>query len=157
MKSDKQLKRDVIAQLEWEPSIDATKIGVEVNEGIVTLVGHVNSNVEKIKAEEVTQHVAGVKGVALRLECLGSTQCSDADIAHTVRSTLEKDTSVPNDAIHIGVENGWVTLSGEVELEHQRDAVEGTVRTLAGVKGISNFMTLKPVVVPSYIDNEILG
>lgn len=122
MKADKQLKNDILAELRWEPSVNAEQIGVEVKDGIVTLAGHVNSYVEKWAAEEATQKVSGVRALAvemdLRLPSL--SERTDADIARSADSALEWTTYLPKDSIKIQAEGGWVTLSGEVEWEYQQ-------------------------------------
>ncbi len=157
MKSDKQLKQDVIEELDWEPSIDAVNIGVEVKDGIVTLAGHLNSYVEKWNAERAVQRVAGVKGLAIELDVKlpGSSQRNDADIAHSVRNILEWHSSLPYEKIHLLVENGWVTLSGEVDWIYQKKAAEESIRFIKGVKGIKNLLTSKPTTVPKDIKSKI--
>ena len=83
MKTDAELLQDVIAELEWEPSVQATHIGVEVKNGVVTLAGHVSSYLEKYSAEHAAQRVAGVKALAVEMDVKlpSSGKRTDGDIA----------------------------------------------------------------------------
>lgn len=144
MKTDKQLQQDVIAELNWEPAVNAAQIGVEVNNGIVTLAGHVNSLSEKFHAENAAQRVAGVQAltVEININLPGHSQRSDTDIAHTIEKVLQWTTYLPQDTIKIKVEKGVITLSGEVDWDYQRRAALDAVRYLMGVKGVNNHITL---------------
>ena len=157
MKTDAQLQQDVIAELKWEPSVNAAQIGVEVKDGIVTLAGHVSSYAEKWNAEHAVQRVAGVKGLAIEMDVTlpGSSNRNDADIARSANNVLQWMTYLPKDSVKVMVENGWITLSGEVDWEYQRQGVEGAVRYLMGVKGVSNQMAIKPKVSLSAVKSEI--
>jgi len=143
-KSDTQLQQDVLAELSWEPSINAAAIGVEVNEGIVTLAGHVNTYAEKWDAERVAQRVPGVKALAMEMDVKleGMNNRTDADIARTAENVLQWTTYLPKDAIKIRVESGWVTLTGEVEWQYQRQAATDAIRYLMGVSGVSDQITI---------------
>ena len=145
MKTDAQLQQDVIAELKWEPSINATDIGVEVKDGVVTLAGHVKSFGGKWDAEKAAQRVSGVKALAIEMDVMlfGSSIRSDADIARAVENTLEWTTYLLKDDVRVMVEDGWVTLSGEVNWSYQRESAAGAVRYLMGVKGVSNNIAIK--------------
>ena len=157
MKTDKQLQTDVIAELSWEPSVHAAQIGVEVKEGVVTLAGHVGSYAEKWNAERATQRVSGVKAIAVemdvKLPALG--QRNDGDIAKSAANMLSWASSVPDDAIKVLVENGWITLSGSVDWHFQKQAASDAVRFLAGVKGFSDQITIKPTVTTRAVKADI--
>src|SRR5450830_1614211 len=139
-KTDMQIQQDVITELNWDPSINSTQIGVEVKDGIVTLAGHVDSFAEKWSAETATQRVSGVKGLAVEMQIKlpGSSIRNDADIARAAENILLWSTNSPNDAVKIMVENGWVTLSGLVDWDYQRVADAESVQHLLGVTGLSN-------------------
>ncbi|WP_404377609.1 BON domain-containing protein [Vreelandella aquamarina] len=145
-KSDNQIQKDVLAELEADPSVRAADIGVEVKDGIVTLAGHVDSYAEKWHAEQAAQRVSGVKGVAVEMDVKlpGENQRTDADIARAVKNTLEWNVFIPNDPIKVMVEDGWVTLTGEVPWDYQRRLAASSIRYLAGVTGVSNQLVLKP-------------
>jgi osmotically-inducible protein OsmY len=145
MKTDSQLQQDVIAELKWEPSVDATEIGVEVKDGIVTLAGHVSSYAEKWHAERAAQRVEGVKALAVEMNIVlaGPSARSDSDIARTVEHALEWVSYIPRKSIKIMVEGGWVTLSGEVQWDYQRQIALSAVRYLMGVRGVSDTITIK--------------
>jgi len=157
MKTDTQLQLDVIAELKWEPSINAAQIGVEVKNGIVTLVGHVSSYAEKLGAERAAQRVSGVKALAIEMDVKlsGLTQRTDADIAGSVESVLRWMTSLPKDRIKVMVEQGWVTLSGEVDWDYQRQDAARGVRHLAGVTGVSDQIAIKPKVSLGAVKSDI--
>ena len=135
----------------------AEQIGVEVNNGIVTLAGHVDSYPAKWNAERAAQRVAGVKGLAVEIDVKlnGLTKHSDADIARTVENVLLWTTYLPKDSVKIMVEDGWVTLSGQVQWGFQRTTATAAVRYLMGVKGVSDQITIKPSVSASDVKNDI--
>ena len=150
MKTDSELQRDVLDELKWEPSVDAAHIGVAVQDGIVTLSGHVPSYAEKFAAEDAAKRVYGVKAVANELEVKlpGSSQRTDEDIAAACVNALKSSVEVPADKIKVTVSKGWVKLEGEVEWQYQKNAAESAVRYLTGVKGVTNLITIKPRVAP---------
>jgi osmotically-inducible protein OsmY len=155
MSSDAELRRDVELELEWEPSVDERRIGVSVVDGIVTLTGELSSYAEKWKAERTAERVAGVKGVANELEVRVSTERSDTDIAKAAVEALNWNVTVPSDRVKVRVEKGWLTLMGEVNWDFQRRAAERAVRSLPGVKGISNLITIKARVEPKQVKQKI--
>lgn len=158
MKTDIQVQQDVLAELQWEPSINAAHIGVEVKDGIVTLDGQVSSYAEKFHAEHVAQRVAGVKALTIEMEVTlpGPSKRNDVDIARTAENVLQWTTNhLGKDGVKVMVENGWITLSGEVGWEYQRQIAETGVRYLMGVKGVSNNITLKPKISSTIIKSDI--
>jgi osmotically-inducible protein OsmY len=157
MKTDKQLQQDVSAELKWEPSVHAARIGVEVKDGVVTLAGQVDSYFEKWNAERAAQRVSGVNAMAteLKVKLSGMGKRTDADIAGSVESVLEWTSSLPAGAIKVMVEGGWVTLSGDVDWQFQRQAAADSVRTLMGVTGLSDQMSIKPSVSAAVVKSDI--
>ena len=157
MKTDLELQQDVLAELRWQPSIDAAGIGVEVKDGIVTLAGHVNSHAEKWDAERAAQCVAGVKALAVEIDVRlpDFSKRNDADIARSAENALQWLSYLQPSVVRIMVEGGWVTLSGEVFWEHQRQAAVGAVRFLMGVTGVSDQIVIKPKRPISPIKTEI--
>ena len=147
MKSDEQVQQDVMDELKWEPSIHAAQIGVEVQDGVVTLAGEVSSYPEKWSAEHVVLRVAGVKALAVNLKVKLSEfgARTDADLALSAQTALRWSMSVPQDAVKVMVENGWLLLSGNVEWQYQRQAAAEAVRHLPGVTGVSNQIAIKPL------------
>ena len=157
MKTDAALQLDVIAELKWEPSVNAAHVGVEVKDGIVTLAGHVDTYAEKWDAERAAQRVSGVKAIAVEMDVrlAGSSKRTDADIARSATNVLEWATSVPKDSVKVKVEDGWMTLTGEVEWEYQRQAASDGVRYLMGVTGISDQILIKPKVSTTAVRSDI--
>jgi osmotically-inducible protein OsmY len=157
MKTDAELQRDVVAELSREPSINAAQIGVEVKDGIVTLAGHVNSYAKKWDAERAAQRVYGVKAFAIEMDVSlpGSSKRNDVDIARSAENVLQWMTYLPKDLIKLKVENGWVTLTGELDWEYQRQAAANAVRYLMGVIGVSDEIVVKPKVSLTAVKSEI--
>jgi osmotically-inducible protein OsmY len=145
MKSDMELARDVSEELKWDPRIIDDEIGISVRSGVVTLTGSVSTFAQKLAAVESVERVAGVRAVAqeLTVKVYESSRQSDTDLAHQILSTLAWDIEVPHERIKARVEDGWVTLEGEVDWQYQRSAAERVVRYLIGVKGVSNLLTIK--------------
>jgi osmotically-inducible protein OsmY len=146
MKTDSQLQRDVQDELLWEPSIREAEIGVVAKDGVVTISGYVDTFAEKYMAERATERVSGVKAIAdnLKVKLPSPFQRPDTEIAHAVVNALRSDIHVPDDRIKAKVENGWVTLEGDVEWQYQKNAAERAIRYLAGVVGFSDRIVLKP-------------
>lgn len=159
MKTDAELKRDVMSELEWDPSIDATHVGVAVRDGVVTLTGHLETFAEKYAIEKAVQRVAGVRAIAVEVDVKleSGHQRSDSEIAAAAELALKWDVRVPEDRIQVRVEKGWITLKGEVDWNYQRSNAEKAVRGLTGVVGISNAITLKAVTSPANVANRIRG
>ena len=157
MKSDTQLHMDVREELKWEPRVRDEEIGIEVRDGVVTLMGTVPDYAQRLRAERAVERVAGVRAVAqeLTVKVPNSHVRSDTDLAHQVVSTLAWDTEVPDQKIKAKVEDGWVTLEGDVEWQYQRNAPERAVRYLFGVKGVSNLLKVKPHASPYDVAQHI--
>ncbi len=144
--SDKTLKHAVEEELDWEPSIDSEHIGVTVEDGVVTLSGHVSTYAEKFTAEKAAKRVKGVRAIAQEIEIRfpNDKKTSDDQIAKRALDIIAWDSTIPKDKVLVKVQNGFVTLSGEVDWFYQRDDAEHAVRKLAGIKGLSNEIRIKP-------------
>lgn len=157
MKSDGEIRDDVTDDLRWDPQLtDADAIGVAVLDGAVTLTGHVSSYAEKRAAGSAAERVYGVKAVAneLRVELAGAAR-DDSDIATAIAHVLEWNVTIPEDAVRAQVQNGWVTLNGEVEFDHQRREVERMIRPIRGVLGVTDTITLRPPTTPEQVQDVI--
>jgi osmotically-inducible protein OsmY len=154
MKNDKQLQSDVEQELRWEPSVCSEKIGVSVKDGVVELDGHVDSFFEKWGAERAAMRVANAKAVAseIKVELPSSASRTDEDIARTALNHLEWNYSVPN-TVKVQVTDASVTLKGTTEWQYQKEEAERVVRSLMGVKWVSNEITVTPKV--SAVDVKI--
>jgi osmotically-inducible protein OsmY len=146
MKSNTELQRDVQEELNWSPSITAGEIGVTALDGVITLTGEVPSYFEKIEAEHIAGNVSGVKAIAeeLKVKLPSFYERTDTDIAESALNALAWNIGVPRDQAKVKVENGWVTLTGQVEWYFHKMAAENAVHHLMGVKGVTNLMTVKP-------------
>lgn len=151
MKTDAEIKNEVELELKWDPSVTQEHIGVAVTDAIVTLSGAVPSFIEKQAAERAAQRVGGVRAVVEKIDVRvpGSFHRDDEDIAGAIIDQLRWNVQVPDDAIKVRVENGWVDLTGDVEWEYQRRAAEDSIRRLTGVVGITNKIDILPKVAKS--------
>lgn len=157
MKSDAQLKTEVSEELEWDPSVNASHVGVSAKDGVVTLSGHLRTYAEKLAAERAAMRVAGVKAVAVELDVqlAPGHVYSDTEIAQAIETALKWQAFVPTEGIKVKVERGWVTLSGEVTWDFQRTAAAKVVRPLRGVVGLDNRITIKPQASTGNISQRI--
>jgi osmotically-inducible protein OsmY len=155
--TDQSLKQNVLDELAWDPSVTEAHIGVTVRGGVVTLTGHVGSYAEKCAAEHVVGRVSGVKAIAEQLDVhyLYDVGHSDEDIAKQALNVLAWDLSVPKNKVTVKVENGWITLSGNVNWYYQKHAAEMDIRKLLGVMGLSNQIKIKPSVQASDVRKKI--
>jgi osmotically-inducible protein OsmY len=157
MKTDAQIRDDVIEELRWDPQIiEPDAIGVAVMDGAVTLTGHVPSFAEKLAATRAAERVYGVKAVAndLKVKLAGSPR-DDSDIARAIAHVLEWNVQIPEGQVRARVENGLVTLDGEVEHDYQRREVERMVRQVRGVTGVLDNIKVTPPVSPESVQAEI--
>jgi osmotically-inducible protein OsmY len=157
MKSDTEIKDDVTEELRWDPQIsDPDAIGVAVSDGAVTLTGTLPSYAEKLAAARAAERVYGVKAVAndLKVKLPGSPR-DDSDIARAIAHVLQWNVQVPEGRVHARVENGWVTLEGEVDFEFQRREVERMVRQVRGVTGVLDTIKVSPPASPNAVVAQI--
>ncbi|MGH3463536.1 MAG: BON domain-containing protein [Kribbellaceae bacterium] len=150
-RTDEEIQRDVLAELKWDARVQPNEIGVAVKDGVVVLTGWVDSFMKKWAAEDAAHRVRGVLAVANDIEVRLPTDAerTDADIAAAVTRALEYDAFVPIENLDVTVSKGWVTLRGEVAWQFQKRDAERAVRRLAGVRGVSNLIKLKPRTQPS--------
>jgi osmotically-inducible protein OsmY len=139
-KTDREIQKDVLSELGWDTRVDETEIGVEVEKGVVTLTGTVDSYAKKIAARDAAHRVLGVLDVAddIQVKLPGSLKRTDTEIAQAVRAALEWDALVPDRKIRSTVSDGWVTLDGEVDTLREKEDAQHAVRALTGVKGVNN-------------------
>lgn len=145
MKSNQELQADVQNAIKWEPLLNAAEIGVIAKDGVVSLTGVVDSYAKKMEAENAAKRVIGVKALVEKIEVKFPNDWSktDAEIANEVLSALKSNWSVPNDKVTVKVEDGWVTLGGELPWNYQKEAAKNAVNFLMGVKGVTNNIKIK--------------
>lgn len=155
---DKTLRQCIIDELDFEPRIHSANIGVAVNGGIVTLSGHVPTYPQKAFAEQAVKRVKGVRGLAeeLKVQFAGAEVHSDEEIAKRAIAILDFNVLVPKGAITVKVEQGWLTLTGEVPWEYERTAATADLRKLRGVVGINNLVTVKPHATAFDVERRII-
>ncbi|WP_311276057.1 BON domain-containing protein [Methylobacterium sp. WCS2018Hpa-22] len=156
--TDKDLRRDVLDELDFDPSLDAAEIGVAVSDGVVTLTGHVGSYAEKVEAERAVKRVKGVRAIAqeIQVRLPNAKAIEDDQIAARALAIIDWSVHLPKDAIQVKVARGWVTLTGAVPWQYQAMDAEAAVRKLSGVAGVSNLIEVRPEVRPTAVKEKIL-
>ncbi len=156
-RTDEDIQADVLDELKWDMRVRPNEIGVVVKDGVVTLTGWVDSYLKKLAAEEAAHRVPGVKAVANDIEVRlpGSAERTDADLAAAVLNALKWDAAIPADKLDVTVSRGWVTLKGEIDYAFQKRDAERAVERLAGVKGVTNLIVVKPRVAPGDLKQQI--
>jgi len=149
--TNEDIEREVLRELKWDAEVAPNEIGVTVDNGVATLTGWVDTFGKKWAAERAALRVRGVKAVINNIDVRLAPmyEQTDIDLARSVAQTLEMDSLVPDDTVKVSVSGGWVTLRGEVDWDYQRREAERVIRNLAGVKGISNFITVRPRTGPT--------
>ncbi|MRG45326.1 BON domain-containing protein [Chitinophaga sp. SYP-B3965] len=157
METDLQIQKNVMDELQWDPVLNASEIAVTVKDGIVTLSGFVNSYSRKLAAENAAKRIKNVRAVAIDLEVKmpDDEKRTDADIAAAVLEAFKWNSFVPEDAMKVSVEDGWVTIEGEVEWQFQRESVSSAIKNLVGVHGIRNLLKVKPKVTAIIIKDVV--
>jgi osmotically-inducible protein OsmY len=149
MKTDRQIRDEVEAELDWDPSFDSRQVGVAVKDGIVTLTGHVNAFPDRWAAQKAAQTIADVKAIANEIEVKlpFDVKRSDTEIAEAALNAIKSNQSIPAAQIKLAVRDGWLTVQGQVNWRYQSNAVDTAVRGVHGVKGIENLLVIKPLPV----------
>ena len=154
---DQDIRRDVEAELAWEPDVQSTDIAVKVKDGIVTLTGFVKSYSEKYEAERVAKRVLGVKAIVndLEVRLASGSERLDREIAEDALDALKRDLPVSSQGLKAVVRDGWITLEGQVQWDFQRRTAEEAVRRVRGVKGVVNLIKVEPKASPAEVKTRI--
>jgi osmotically-inducible protein OsmY len=154
---DKQLQQNVLDELKWDPSVDASQIGVTAKNGVITLSGCAALFAERLAAEKIAKRVAGVGAVAneIEVELLRGAERSDTDIAAAALRAFKWDVAVPDNRIQVSVSNGHLSLEGQVDWNYQREAAFKAVQNLAGVKAVTNNISVRPAAMTSEVKRKI--
>jgi osmotically-inducible protein OsmY len=157
MKADDEIRDDVIRELRWDPQIsDPEAVGAAVSDGAVALTGHTSTYAGKLAAERAARRVYGVKAVANDLQVrLSGAPRDDAEVAAAIARILDWDVQIPAGQVQASVENGWVTLEGQVDHDFQRREIERMVRHVRSVTGVTNAVTVTPPVTPDRVESQI--
>ncbi len=158
MKTDAQLQKDVLAELEWEPSVDHADIGVSVVDGVVSLNGFVKNFAEKVAAERAARRVEGVRAIAeeLHVRFASDPKTADHEIARRILDMFAWNVSIPENQITVKVERGWVALEGKVQWHFQSEAAKKAVAEISGVTGVSNHILVAERPATSDIERRIM-
>jgi len=157
MRTDTEIQRDIEDELRWDPSLGNDDIAVTVRDGVVTLAGFVKSYLDKWQAERAASKVRGVKAIAndLNVKLPSSSERPDPDVARAALDALKWNIAVPHDRIKVKVDKGWVTLEGNVDWNFEREAAERSVRSLTGVKGVTNLIAVRAQPAPRDVKEKI--
>jgi osmotically-inducible protein OsmY len=157
MKTKSQLQQEVLEELEFDPTVNASEIGVSLKDEVVVLSGFVKTFVEKSAAEDAAKRVLGVTAVAndIVVRPSGSLMRDDVSIAEAAHNALKWNVIVPDEKIKVSLDGGWITLDGEVPFNYQKAAAATAVANLAGVRGVTNRITIKPSVRPLAVKDQI--
>jgi osmotically-inducible protein OsmY len=158
VRSDESIHQNVLRELQWDSRVDDTEVGVEVDQGVVTLTGTVESYAKKLAAQAAAHHVTGVLDVAndIHVKVPGSPGRTDTEIAQAVRHALTWDVWVPDTRITSTVADGWVTLEGSVDSLREREDAERAVRHLYGVRGVQDNLVVRPPLVQPERVHEVI-
>jgi len=153
------VQHDVIAELDWEPSVDHADIGVAVNDGVVTLSGYVKSYPEKMAAEKAARRVAGVTAIAeeIKVRFASDPKTADHEIAKRIIDMFSWNVSIPHDKIKVKVEHGWVTLTGIVDWFYQSDEARKVTGKVSGVLGVSNLLEVRNLPTSHDVKDRIMA
>lgn len=159
MLTDGLLQKRVLDELRWDSRFDATKVGVEISDGAVTLTGHVSSYAQKHAAVGATKGIKGVKAVADEIEVNLPTdkRIDDSDIAERISHVLSWNISIPSDSVKAEVRHGFVTLTGKADSQNQRSHIEQQILHVSGVRGISNQVLVNEIIVKEDIREQIVS
>ena len=144
--SNEELQKDVQDAIKWEPLLNPAEIGVIAEDGVITLTGTVDSYAKKLEAEDAAKSVKGVKAVIVKLEIKFNSEWEredDSEIAGEIIEAAKWNWDIPEDKIKAKVENGWVTLDGEVDFYFQKEAIEDLVKNHSGITGVTNNITIE--------------
>lgn len=157
MNKDFEIQKNVMEQLAWEPLLNATEIGVAVKQGIVTLSGELDSYAKKLAAERATKKIPGVKAIAedIKVGISPANKKTDTEIAESIMQSFQLNLSVPTESIRVNVEDGTVTLEGQVDWDYQRNAAWRCVEDLPSIKVVYNLIALRPKDIPLNIEKKI--
>jgi osmotically-inducible protein OsmY len=157
MKTDRQLQKEVEEELEWDPAVTATDIGVEVTDRVVTLSGHPPSYAEKLAAEKAAHRVAGVKGVVVEMQVRlpQKEERTDEEVANAVHAILHWTVGLPDDSVKVQVEKGFVTLAGAVDWAYQSHVAARAVGHMRGVRGVANHIEVRGNIASQDIGTKI--
>jgi osmotically-inducible protein OsmY len=149
--TDEDIQRAALRELKWDAEVASNEIDVAMRNGVAILTGWVDTFSKKWAAERAALRVRGVKAVINNIEVRlsPSDEQTDVNLARSVARALEMDSLVPDEMVKVSVSGGWVTLRGEVAWDYQRREAQRVVRTLTGVKGVSNLITVRPHTGPS--------
>ena len=155
-RTDAELHRHVLEELEFDPAVDSGKIGIATENGVVTLTGKVGSFSEKWAAEKAVKRVRGVRAFAneIEVELMGMHHLSDTDIAASAANAVNWDPLLPK-TIQIEVHEGSVALTGTVDWNYQRDLAAKHVRAIGGVVRIDNRIELRNATLPADVKKRI--
>jgi osmotically-inducible protein OsmY len=141
---DQELRERVERQLDYDPAVPSINIGVSASAGVVTLSGYVGTYADKLAAEKAAKSVYEVKAIANDIEVKPPAERVDPDLAADAVAALDRNVNVPRDLVQVTVKKCWLTIDGKLDWAYQKDAAEQTIRSLYGVRGVTNNIVINP-------------
>ena len=141
--TDISMKDAVMRQLDWDPEVDSTAVGVTAKDGAVTLTGYIGTYIGKLAAERAAKRVRGVRAVANDIEVRLRLERVDPDIAADIVRALDLYSRIPV-TVQATVHHGHVTLTGQVNWMYQKRDAEKAIRHLRGVREVVNRIAIAP-------------
>jgi len=159
MLSDNELKKNVLEELEFDNTVDPSKIGVIVEDGAVTLTGTINNFSQRFAAVNAIKRMNGVKALADEINVVLSPKHrrDDAEIAKHIAHVIQYNANLPDDSVAAVVHKGIVTLNGTVKVEELRRTIESQVAHVAGVNSINNRIKIEPELAPENVKEQIVA
>ena len=141
--ADVRVRDAVMRQLDWDPEVDASAVGVAAKSGVVTLTGFIDTYSGKLAAERAAKQVHGVRAVANDIEVRLRLVRTDPDVAQDAARALELHSIIP-ESVQAIVHNRHLTLTGRVEWLYQKESAERAVEHIRGVRNVFNHITVAP-------------
>jgi len=154
--TDIRVRDAVLRQLEWDPRVDASAIGVTAKGGAVTLTGYIDSYSGKLQAERAAKHIRGVRAVANDIEVRLKLERTDADIAGDVAHAMALRSTIP-ETVQATVHDGHVTLTGSANWLFQSQDAERVVHHIRGIRGVKNYITVAPQALVKDVRHRIVA
>lgn len=147
----------MLAELQWDPIIDHSEIGVSVVDGVVALNGYVKSYAEKVAAERAVRRVGGVQAIAeeLHVRLTGEHKTADHEIAVRILDMMRWNVLTRDLKPEVLVEHGWVTLTGHADWHYQSGEAQRVSASVEGVTGVTNNIVVARRVAVSDVRQHI--
>lgn len=153
--ADLRLRTAAVQQLDWDPEVDASAIGVAAMKGVVTLTGFIDTYAAKLGAERAVKRIRGVRAVANDLEVRLRLERTDTEIAADAALALAFHASLA-DRVQAVVHSGHITLTGTVNWLPRKREAERAVRHIRGARGVINHIVVTAAPADRDVQRQIV-